>query len=276
MNKNNQNEELPPDVSKAELDDIKQFLALHEVKYPDQQHIQATVEAVRLQMRISASQQVSRWEQSKELLKLAASEITSLHPLYWIISTVLYIVGFVIMQLEISLEPQFTLFIIAPLPFVMGLVEVLRSRDEGMLELEQSCTYNAVSIMLAKLIIIFSYSIALNVLVALWLSEHSGLAPLWELMLLWLVPFTCVSGLALLTAIRLRGSTAIMLVTSIWISICFIIISTTNLISAIISMHAVAQLIFIGFGSCLAITQLRRLLLNVSDKKGLYEFEANH
>ncbi|UVI28380.1 hypothetical protein [Paenibacillus spongiae] len=262
-------------VTEEDLNDIHDFLLQYEVEYPDSAEIDRTVEALRLHMHASAGEQRGLGERLKRLLRLAASEVTLMSPFYWLMSTVLYLAGFMMIGLESKLTPEFALFTLAPMPFILGLVDIFRSRDQRMLELEMSCTFNAASVMLAKILIIGVYNIALNSLCSLWFIRITEQMDVMDITLLWMTPFSVISGLSLLAAIRLRGSTAVSFMIAIWFSFCLIVIINPSLMRRILTMPAAIYLLLIMLGAMLIVMQLYRLLYKSSVMEGMYECETN-
>ncbi|MBP1995170.1 hypothetical protein [Paenibacillus eucommiae] len=268
--------ELPEDMTEDEFKNIHDFLLQYDVKYPDPDAINRTVEAARFQMRLKARPKLRLWMRMQRVLRLAASELSMMSPLYWIVSAALYVSGFMMIGFKFHATPAFSLFALAPLPFILGLMEVFRSRDERMLELEMSCVFNAASVMLSKLSMIGVYNILLNSLCSLWLIRITEQTHLWDITLLWMTPFTLISGLSLVAAIHLRGSTAVLFVMTLWLSFCLILIFNPILMRNLLTMHTASYLLLIGFGIMLTVMQVSRLLKRTMEMEGMVEFETDH
>lgn len=268
--------DLPEDVSEEDFEQIQDFLQKYEVKYPDSEEINRTVEEVRIYLVMNTSKKQGIWVRSKQLLRIAASEVSIMRSYYWIISAILYLVGYIMLGLKIDLSPTFILFVLSPIPFILGMIEMFRSRDEGMMEMEMSCTFSGASVMLAKLCVISSYNIVLNVIAAFFYISQSEGSFIGNITLMWLTPFTIISGLSLLISIRLRSHTAVLCMLSIWISFCLIIISNSNLMRNILSMHKSSYLTLILLGVLLTFIQAASLVKRMREREGGISFEINH
>ena len=257
-------------MTEEEYKNMDDFFSKYEFKYPGSEEINRTVETVRFHMRMKAGHKRGSWERMKRLLRLTASEFIFISPTFWIVSAALYLAGFIMIGLEHDILPEFALFVLSPMPFILGLVEVFRCRDERMLELEMSCTYNAPSIMLSKLCIVGMYSILLNAICSMGLAGAAEQVHLMDITLLWMTPFTVLSGLSLAVAIRLRGSAAVVCMMSIWLGFCMIIILNPSLMRSILTMHAASCLLLIAMGVIMTATQISRLLMRTKDLEGAY------
>lgn len=253
----NRNEEIVRPLTEAELARMEQELIRFGVPYPDELEIDRTVQAARIQMRISHTPE-SRFTGLHGLIRLALSEVSLARPFFWVASLLLYSIGAIVPWIMETISPMYILFVLSPIPFMLGLVEVFRGRDEGMLELEMSCTYNAVSVMLAKLWVIGIYNIVLNVVISLWFA---GVTDAWapgEFIRVWLAPFAIVCGISLLVASRLRGSYAIMGVLLVWGSLCLLLVSP-SLLKKLMALPVTADLLIVLAGLILLGTQVKRI-----------------
>ncbi|WNQ11963.1 hypothetical protein MJA45_02570 [Paenibacillus aurantius] len=256
--------------------DIRRFLQKYEVKYPDAREVDRTVEAVKLHMRLDVSRERGAGRRLLRLLRLAVSEVSIVHPSYWMVSLALYLIGFLVGEGGLPASPAQTLFILSPMPFLLGMAEVFRSRDEGMLELEMSTPFNGASVLLARLSIVGVYTILLNSLAVLWLADSSNFSRLMGITVLWLTPFTLLSGLALLAASRWRGSTAVLVTMTVWVGFCLVAVMSPPLMRSLLSVSAVSSLLLMIAGILLAAGQVRGLIRQASEWEGGYGFEADH
>ena len=72
---------------------------------------------------------------------------------------------------------------------LIGLVEIFRSRDEGMIELELSLTYSPSDLMLSKLAIVGFFNLACNLLLIVVINFFAEPIVLIELLKYWAVPY---------------------------------------------------------------------------------------
>jgi len=262
----------PENLTEEEAQALSDFLMKIEIPYPDAEEVDRTIDAVRLHMKIRKSGVRYRL---KRLLQLTVTEVSVISPFYWLVSIALYTAGLIMMGLHLNVVPELVLFTLSPIPFILGLAEVFRGRDEGMLELEMSCTFNAPSIMLSKLTIVGLYNIGLNVLCSLVFVHFAQQAYLGTITLLWMVPFTIMSGLGLLVALYSRGSTAMSGMLAIWLAFCMIMLLQPAFMQGLLTMNAPVSLLLIVVGLILIGTQVILLLKKTSEVEGGTYLETN-
>jgi len=267
--------DLPEDVTEEDLREIELFLSKHEVKYPSELEIDRTVDEMRLHMRLRNTGD-SRAKRIIKQLRLTALEVTLMHSFYWISSIMLYSAGYFAAVLNMDVSPLLVLFVLSPLPFILGVVGLFRSRDERMLELEMSCVNNAASVMLAKICIVGCYNVCLNFAFSLAIAGQSPMG-LMDITLLWLAPFTVVSGLSLIIASRLRGGTAVLLLLFVWGMAGMSLLLTPSWRLPLLSVHPLIYIPIILGGGALVAVQTQSLIRKMQQSmEGVYYREADH
>ncbi|MED0758571.1 hypothetical protein P4S93_06710 [Aneurinibacillus thermoaerophilus] len=260
MKKSKANTEFPEDVSHADLQQIIANLNKFEVKFPDQNEINSTIETARTQMRIRARKKSGLLCRFSRIIWFAFSEISVIRPIYWLTSIALYVAGALFTWLSAMSNPYMMLLALSPTPFMLGLIEVFRGRDERMLELEMSCRYNAISVILSKLFVIGVYNIFINFVCSILFSLMSDSVQMYKITLFWLTPFTLVCGLSLMIAIRLRGGTSVMAMVSIWVSLCMVFLLSPALIDKLLVLDTFFYLMLIVIGTACTAIQIKKLL----------------
>ncbi|XID90599.1 hypothetical protein ACF3MZ_18880 [Paenibacillaceae bacterium WGS1546] len=267
MPRNKIGDELP-ELEEAEIVRLERLLEAYEPPYPSETEINRTIEAAKFQLSLQGKSPQRRRGAAARLLRHMAIEITVINRIYWLVSLLLYVAGFAALQLQLYPVPEFALVAIAPVPFLLGLIEVMRSRDELMLEMEMACSFNGASVMLAKLCIIGGYNIVLNVVVSVWFAGTVTALRLGEIMQLWLLPFTLISALALLIVMRLRGSTAVLLTLGSWAGCCLVMLAKPELLSRLLALPTAGGLLLIVLGAMVIVYQARRLMRRTSEQVG--------
>lgn len=275
MTRTNGKVELPEDISDEDMQDIAQFLALHEVKYPGEAEIDRTVDELRLHMALVGNRETAAY-QANRLIRLIAMEMTLFHPSYWITLILVYAAGYLGILASGYLSPPLILFLIAPLPGILGAVELYRSRDERMLELEMSCVHNGASVLLAKLFLVGCSTVCFNFIFA-WGITGSSSTGIMHLTLLWLAPFTVISGLAMVAVARLRGSAAVMLVLSLWGTSAVLLLMKPIWQERLLAVSPLMYVPVVLAGAALIAIQLQRMLRMIQlTTEGEYAVEADH
>lgn len=268
------NEE-PADLTEPEWIKLRATLLKYEVKYPDPDQIHATVEVARFHL-ISRSAPKTHWmHRPARLLRLSLAELSVMSPFFWIASIILYLIGVLSIWQGVQIKPEFALFLLSPTPFILGLIEVFRNRDERVLELEASCLYNAASILLSKLVIVGVYSILLNSLssfIFIRLADHSQW---WDLTMLWFAPFTFISALSLSAAIYIKGNLVALCSLTVWLASCLFILMNPSIMRSLFALHHAFNALIILASCIYGIVQVRKLINRVNGMKGMYEFETD-
>lgn len=275
MTRKTSKNELLDDVTNEDMRDIDRFLAQHEVKYPSESEVNRTVEELRLHMVLISNRETSTVRAMK-LIRLMSMEVTMFHPSYWITLVLLYAMGYLGVLVSGYLSPPLILFLLAPLPGILGAVELYRSRDERMLELEMSCVHNGASVMLAKLFLVGCTTVCLNLVFTWGIAGYSSTS-IMQLTLLWLAPFTVISGLAMLAVARLRGSAAIMLVLSLWGTAAVLLLMKPAWQAHLLAVSSLMYVPVVLAGAALIALQLQRMLRMIHlTMEGEYAGEADH
>jgi hypothetical protein len=267
--------ELPEDMSSDEFQEIVNHLHKYEVKLPDEVEINRTVEAVRVHMNVNNKHRSSEMDRISQIFRFALSGISFFSPVYWIVSIALYLAG--VLFFVTGQNPYFIVLALSPIPFILGIIEVFRSRDEGMMELEMSFKFNAASVMLSKLLVIAVFNILLNSIISVYFYFAQETLNLFQITIYWLTPFSLVCGLSLMMALRFRSTYTTLCLMPIWIIICLSILSVPSLKEQLITMNTAAYLVFIGLGIVFTCIQVSRL---ISKTQSYFErnvpFEINY
>src|SRR5699024_670438 len=107
------------------------------VDYPSEDEIEQTIFALYEHMPEQKKTITSRLEQIKELLILSGKEFMHISPYFWIANAIFLIFG-AGSTYFFNANPFITLFVLSPLPFLTGLLEVFKSKNEGLAELEMT------------------------------------------------------------------------------------------------------------------------------------------
>lgn len=237
-----------------ELNQLNQYL----VKYPDDQMIDQTIDTLRQYVPEKKKRSTFNVGRIKEWIKRAKVEVQFIRPLFWIMSILLFVFGFIITK-QLQNNPILTLIIIGPLPFIFGLLEVFRGRDANLLEMELACKLSAFEIILTRLLIVSIFNFSLTLLSTIALSGYNQQENLIEMLLIWLGPFTLFVAGALFLSIRFRGAIFMPMFLSIWIIFSLSLISDGTWSEKLLTFDLPFHLTLIVVGLLLAGLQLKYL-----------------
>lgn len=218
---------IPNDWMESHNEKLKDWLDDFEVPMPTESEIDATISKLTAYMP-SAEQHASITNQSKleRLVQLAALQIPIFSKTYWVSCLLILSIGILSLNSgagEVSLVP----LVLVPLPFLFGLFELFRNRDEGMLELEMTCMISAPQLMISRLLWIVVNSILLNcfIFIALW-SVQDALSS--NILWLWLLPLSVISSLSLWVSMRYKGRVPLVSLFIGWIVISYVVATNTK------------------------------------------------
>lgn len=255
------------------LMDMEKELNEYLVKYPDSNHIQSTIESLHQYVPNPAVKQVPFGQKTVKLLKLSLSELLFMNKLYWVTSFILFILGYFV-TLSQSYNPAMTLFVLAPLPFVIGLVELFKGREQGMLEIEMSCKFSAHKIMLSRLLIISMFNIILNIILTISFKPLFDGENILRMISVWFLPLIIFSALALWLNTNVRGVLFNITFVFLWLITSITIINNPvwiqNLLTLPISLFMSAMLFGIGLFTYQVIQLTKKY--SIYDGEDTYEF----
>jgi len=278
MKKHNQNEnpdELSDLINSIELREIKQELNQYLVKYPNEQKIDATIDTLRQYVPSKQKQSTKSSEALFRLIKRLATEITLISKIYWFTSVILFILGYLITSYG-AYNPLLTLIIIAPFPFILGLIEVFKGRERGLLEIEMTCKLSAYEIMLSRLLLIGVYNIALNTILTFSFAPQIDTVSMLQILFSWMTPLTFFAAISLWISMKFRGPVFMVILVSLWVFFSFLIISKPNWIATILNLNFAVYLLFLGIGIFLLALQIRRLINKYASYEGVGRFETSY
>lgn len=205
-----------------DLLDIEKFLDSYVVKKVDEEKIDLTIETLRNYMPKNSSENLvvnkniyllNKIRTNMELMKIQFMLFNKIY----IIASLILTLGGLIGAIKYNLNPYVSSYTIAPIPILLGLVEILRGKEEGVWELELSYKYSFREIIFAKLTIIGITSIAISLFMSFILANTYSEVNLLKLINTSLIPICFISIISLVTASIYRSMNSIALSTGIWI-----------------------------------------------------------
>jgi len=250
----NANSQLIPDNDDKAAEDILRYMQHYTIEFPSEEEIDLTIEVLRQYVPIKNE----RFTKFCQLISMAAGDITFISKIYWIFCTVIFLVGYFI---SINLiNPYITIMALAPLPTILGIVEIFKGRDSGVLEMELSCKISAAQIMISRILVIGIYSIFMNTALSLALYMFRSNIDLWKLSVLWLTPFTLVSGVSLWIAMKIKGDYTVGSIVSIWSMVILYIYMNKEFVNTIMQLNTAIYMVILSISILMIVLQLKALL----------------
>lgn len=243
-------------LDEQEFKALKKILSDYTVPFPSDYQIEATVKTLKQYVPSKQKNYEGYSEKLQILFSRALTEAGLISKTYWLSSVVLFVMGYLLTSV-INNNYYYGVAILAPIPFILGLLEVLKGREQGVLEIELTCKISAREIMLSRLVVIGLYNTFLNTLFSAITSLIMPEVVLWKIMISWIAPFTFISCLALWLAMRVRGGFAVTAVLSIWMVAVLAVLSSQPALRYLAQVDALVYMIVSGLGVILFLFQIR-------------------
>jgi hypothetical protein len=204
-----------------QIEDLEQemesLLDEYDVEYPAEGQIMMTIDAMKPYVPIRKNKWKAACKGMAAITKQAYQEVFYMSALFWTANGLLMTAALIGVMIA-NVNPYLTMLMLTPIPTMTGLIEVLKSRNAGMAELEMSFKYSFQEIILSKMMVVGGFNLFINLVLTLSLSMFNQEILISKLLLYWLAPFTCVSALALLFVRRFRHIYAVTSAVVVWIA----------------------------------------------------------
>lgn len=238
--------------SEEKLDYI---LQQYRVPYPDQDTVDSVIDSLRQYVPSRKRKIIYHYESLKRLIKDGTISINFMELSFWIITLFLYAAGYLVLT-ALEGDPYKLVFVIAPMPVILGLLEVFRGREEGVVELEMACKITPQEMIISKILVICCYNVILNMCLTLILYLQNPVIILWKVTLFWLCPMILTGSLSLWFCSKIKGNYAILMSLSLWTAASFILVSQERLFVGIIELNPWYFILFICTGAGLFIKEI--------------------
>lgn len=158
------------------------------------------------------------------LLATVRTQISVLRPGFWLVSALIMLLG-VVMELSLpGAEAAFFLRALGPLLAYLGVSSAFRGIHHHTIEWELACPPSPLQLILARLVVVLGYDLALGAVMSLvgWQYAHASFL---LVTLHWLMPLLLVAGCALVLSLHLPFATAAGCAYIAWMSIVFVVMN---------------------------------------------------
>lgn len=208
------------ELLEADLAEIEHFLDSYVVGKVDEEKIDSTIDVLKSYMPKEEVQHVKVQEylldRIKENISLVKFQFSLISKVYFIASLLLILVG-TITTIRLNLSIYLSASIVAPMPILIGIFEIIKGREQNMWELELSYKYSLREVVFSRLIIINVVSVLISIIMSLILNNAYSQINLLKMISIWLIPIFLVGSVSLIVNSFYRGINSIALCISIWI-----------------------------------------------------------
>jgi hypothetical protein len=154
------------------------------------------------------------------LLDTARAQVSILRPTFWLASAVVTLLGIYLELVSRDNASVMLLHAIGPLLAYLGIAASFRGVGLRMFESEVACPSSPLQLIIARLVIVLGYDVALGLCLSLapWLRADHGVSFL-AVTLHWLMPLLLVAGLSLVLSLRLPVAMAAGLAYGSWLAV---------------------------------------------------------
>lgn len=208
------------ELVEADLMDIENFLDSYVVCSVDEDKIDSTIDILKAYMPKEEVQAIKHEETFLEKIKnnidLVKFQFGLISKAYLVTALLLVLVG-TITTTKLDLSVYVSASIVAPIPILLGIFEIIKGREENVWELELSYKYSLREIVLSRLIIINTLSILMSIIISIVLNNTYSQLNLFKMISIWLIPIFLVGSISLVITSMYRSINGVALCISIWI-----------------------------------------------------------
>lgn len=208
------------ELLEEDLLDIEDFLDSYVVREVENERVESTIDILKTYMPKEEVKVISYQETFSERIKnnieLVKFQFGLISKVYFVASLLLILVG-TITTIKLNLSIYLSAAIIAPIPILLGIFEIIKGRDENVWELELSYKYSLREIIFSRLIIINLVSILISIFMSVILKNTYSGINLLKMISIWLIPIFLIGSISLIISSFYRSINSITLCLAIWI-----------------------------------------------------------
>jgi len=268
--------EVIEDMDEKEIDNLFAQMGEYQISYPREEEINSTILTLNQYVPKKKKAPVRSLDKFMELIDNAKGEVSFISNLYWLASIALFVLGFIVTFIGREVSPYITLMMLAPIPFVLGILEVFKGREQGVMEIEMACKRSVPEIILARLTVIGIFNVLLNSILSIGFSFIDPNIILWRIVLTWLTPFTLVAGTSLWLAMKIRGGYLVSFLIAVWMAGMLFLLTLPNFLERMLTLNVAAYVVIIAIGITIIFGQISKIISRHSiDHEGRESFETN-
>ncbi|MGC5776427.1 hypothetical protein [Paenibacillus pabuli] len=266
------------ELEMEEYNEIAPYLDEYAVDFPSEMEIDRMIRALDAHMPDQAGvrPKQSYGRSMRELFQLVRGEVAVFHKSYWLVCSLLLLLGFWL-GTHSKIDPYMSGLVLVPVPFVLGLLEVFKGRDQGLMEIELTCKITAQQLMLTRLIVVLAGNMAFVFLLMLVMSGGTGSSISWSAIGLWYAQLMIAAGASLWLAMRVRGGTAVSIFLTLWFGLIWLGLSNPQFVALFQPIQPSVQIAIALCGVILLISQIYQMARKyTSQTERGYSFDINH
>lgn len=255
--------DFPEDMEEEDIKNLIEMMDYYVVEMPQEDEVNKTIDNLR---QFVPKKKKRRSTKVFQAIKMAVNDVSFLSSTYWLVSFGMFVLGLYAVgtdRIDIvnnNNNPYIMAIILSPIPFIFGILEIYKGREEGVMELELSCKMSIGEIMISRIIIVSIYNILLNTILSIVLVHLNSSVIFLRITLMWFTPFTLISGIGLFLVAKLRGSLVTTIFTSIWMIFSISILLQREIADKMMEVNIVVYIVLSILGTVIFLFQMRGYL----------------
>jgi hypothetical protein len=246
-------------MNNIEIDqEIKEYLDAYKVDFPNEEEIEVSIEYIMSNVQPIESKKALFQKKAKSLLVNGTRELLNFGWQFWVLNGMFMLLG-AISLIQFKTDPYLTSFVLAPLPFIVGLMEILKSKDEGLVELELTLKYNAQQIFLSRLLVVGGFNLVINLVLSILCLTINPEIIYTKLLGAWTLPYVVVTGLAFIFAMKTKGNIASGITIAVWFAFCFGLMQTPDMKEFLLKMNVLEVTLLLLIGMVIWASQIVKI-----------------
>jgi hypothetical protein len=238
--------------------EIMDYLALYTVDLPNEEEVDCSIEYILSQVPIKERKLSIVKRNAKIIITNSLRELMVFGWVFWSFNSLFLLLG-LLSLVTFNHNPYITQFVLAPLPFMIGIFEILKSRNVGLVELELTLKFNAQQILASRLFIVGLYNLFINVSVSILCLQLYQDIIFTKLLLSWTVPYVLVTSIAFLAALYIKSNLASSMLLTIWFAVCYGMVQVEEIQQWLSDLNGLKALGMILIGALLWTMHIQRI-----------------
>lgn len=238
-------------------EDTKELLESYLIEMPNEDEIHKSIQLIKTYTPKEKKGTQIKFNYYKKLLKNCTQEALNFSYSFWLTNLLLFILGFLSITVY-EANPYITGMVLSPIPILIGLIEIFRNKDEGVIELESTFKHNMYEIIISKILIISFYNVTLLTLLAIVLESYENIN-LFNIILTWYVPMAVNLAIALKIAKRTKVNVTSSVLISLWICLAIMLEQIFEKTMVITNIYKISFLVLGIIALLFIISEIRNL-----------------
>ncbi|MFS0823965.1 hypothetical protein [Bacillus sp. 1P02SD] len=265
MNNDKQNDNYDDEIFELEQE-VGVSLDEFDVEFPSESELMMTIDA----MRPYVPTKESKWEtlvaSVSNVIMHSTREVFYFSGMFWGLNLLFLAIG-VLSVFIYKIDPYLIMLYVAPLPTIVGFIEVFKSSNTEMVELELSFKFSLQEIIFSRMLVVGLLNVTLNVLLTISFAILLPELMLGKFILYWATPLAIIAAIMLVVSSKYRSAHTFSGGLVLW-TLAAIALTKQEVIERIETISSLAYILV----TVVAMTFIVLKMLNIYKRGISYEF----